>query len=70
MRKSKFSETQIFTSLHGACAGTTIADLLRKHRISHATYSTLEAKVRRRLARAAAIEVAGEGHRALYAELR
>jgi len=38
MRKSKFSETQIVGILKDAESGVPVADLLRKHGISKATY--------------------------------
>jgi putative transposase len=38
MRKSKFSETQIVEILKAAESGIPVADLLRKHAISKATF--------------------------------
>ena len=38
MRKSKFSETQIVEILKDAESGIPVADLLRKHAISKATF--------------------------------
>ena len=38
MRKSKFSESQIVEILKDAEAGVAVADLLRKHGISKATF--------------------------------
>ena len=38
MRKSKFSETQIVAMLKDAESGVPVADLLRKHGISKATF--------------------------------
>lgn len=38
MRKSKFSETQIVEILRAAESGVPVADLLRKHGISKATF--------------------------------
>jgi putative transposase len=40
MRKSKFSESQIVAMLKEADAGVPVADLLRKHGISKATFFT------------------------------
>jgi putative transposase len=38
MRKSKFSETQIVAMLKDAESGVPVADLLRKHGVSKATF--------------------------------
>lgn len=38
MRKSKFSETQIVSILKDAESGVPVADLLRKHGVSKATF--------------------------------
>jgi putative transposase len=38
MRKSKFSETQIVAMLRDAESGVPVADLLRKHGVSKATF--------------------------------
>jgi transposase-like protein len=38
MRKSKFSESQIVGMLKGAESGMPVADLLRKHGVSKATF--------------------------------
>ncbi len=38
MRKSKFSETQIVAMLKDAESGVPVADLLRKHAVSKATF--------------------------------
>ena len=38
MRKSKFSETQIVAMLKEAESGVPVADLLRKHGVSKATF--------------------------------
>ena len=38
MRKSKFSETQIVAILKDAESGVPVADLLRKHGVSKATF--------------------------------
>jgi putative transposase len=38
MRKSKFSETQIVAMLKDAESGIPVADLLRKHGVSKATF--------------------------------
>jgi putative transposase len=38
MRKSKFSETQIVAMLKNAESGVPVADLLRKHGVSKATF--------------------------------
>ena len=38
MRKSKFSETQIVEMLKDAESGVAVADLLRKHGVSKATF--------------------------------
>jgi putative transposase len=38
MRKSKFSETQIVALLKDAESGVPVADLLRKHGVSKATF--------------------------------
>jgi putative transposase len=38
MRKSKFSETQIVEMLKDAESGVPVADLLRKHGVSKATF--------------------------------
>ena len=38
MRKSKFSETQIVVILKDAESGVPVADLLRKHGVSKATF--------------------------------
>jgi putative transposase len=38
MRKSKFSEPQIVGILHEADSGVPVADLLRKHGVSRATF--------------------------------
>jgi putative transposase len=38
MRKSKFSETQIVGMLKDAESGRPVADLLRKHGVSNATF--------------------------------
>ncbi|MGE0706146.1 MAG: transposase, partial [Vicinamibacterales bacterium] len=38
MRKSKFSETQIVAILKDAKSGVAVADLLRKHGVSKATF--------------------------------
>jgi putative transposase len=38
MRKSKFSETQIVEMLKDAESGVPVADLLRKHSVSKATF--------------------------------
>ena len=38
MRKSKFSETQIVGILQDAEGGVPVADLLRKHAVSKATF--------------------------------
>ena len=38
MRKSKFSETQIVAILRDAESGVAVADLLRKHGVSKATF--------------------------------
>jgi len=38
MRKSKFSETQIVEMLKDAGSGVAVADLLRKHGVSKATF--------------------------------
>ena len=44
MRKSKFSESQIVAILAEGEAGLPVAQILRKHGISHATYYNWKAK--------------------------
>ena len=44
MRKSKFSESQIVAILGEGEAGVPVAQILRKHGISHATYYNWKAK--------------------------
>lgn len=44
MRKSKFSETQILAILKEGEAGVPVAQLLRKHGISQATYYNWKSK--------------------------
>ena len=44
MRKSKFSESQIAAVLREADSGVAMADLLRKHQISSATFYKWRAK--------------------------
>lgn len=41
MRKSKFSESQIVAILAEGDSGLPVAQILRKHGISHATYYNL-----------------------------
>lgn len=44
MRRSKFSESQIVAILKEADAGRPVAELLRKHEISSATYDHWKSK--------------------------
>ena len=44
MRRSKFSETQIVEILKDAESGVPVADLLRKHGVSKATFFTWRSK--------------------------
>lgn len=44
MKQSKFSEAQIVTILKEGDAGLPVAEILRKHGISHATYYKWKAK--------------------------
>ncbi len=44
MRKSRFSESQIVAILKEAETGVPIADIIRKHGISRATYSNWKSK--------------------------
>ena len=44
MRKSKFSETQIVAMLKDAGSGVPVADLLRKHGVSMATFFKCRSK--------------------------
>ena len=44
MRKSRFSETQIVEILKEEKAGIPVADILRKHGISRATYGNWKSK--------------------------
>ena len=44
MRKSRFSETQIVAILKEAESGIAIAEIVRKHGISRATYSNWKSK--------------------------
>lgn len=44
MRKSKFTETQIFSILKEAEAGLPVAELCRKHGVSDATFYKWRAK--------------------------
>ena len=44
MRKSRFSESQIVAILKEAETGVPIADIVRKHGISRATYSNWKSK--------------------------
>lgn len=44
MRQSKFSESQISAMLKEAESGMPLADLLRKHQVSSATFYKLRAK--------------------------
>ena len=44
MKKSKFSESQIVAILKEGEAGVPVAQIMRKHGISHATYYNWKAK--------------------------
>ena len=44
MKKSKLSESQIFTMLNEGMAGIPVADLCRKYEVSPATYYKLKSK--------------------------
>jgi putative transposase len=44
MKQSKFSEAQIVAILKEGDAGVPVADILRKHGISHATYYKWKSK--------------------------
>jgi putative transposase len=51
MRKSKFSETQIVAILKDAESGVPVADLIRKHGVSKATFFSGEASTAARPSR-------------------
>ena len=54
MKKSKFSESQMVAILKEGEAGVPVAQILRKHGISHATFFKWKSKYRRERCRAEA----------------
>lgn len=73
MKKSKLSESQIFSMLNEGAAGVPVADLCRNYKISSATYYKLKGKYAgmnvSELKRLKELEAENRRLKALYADI-